>query len=399
MDSRRRFIGKFAGGLAGALAAPDAVSGARERIRLGLIGAGARGMQLAREAVASGKGELVAAADIYAARLEQCRAAFAGARAYGDYRELVRDPSVDAVIIATPPHQHASQFVAALEAGKPVYQERVMAFTVEHAWRMRAAWERNGQVVQIGHQTCCSGQAREAREWVAAGLLGKVTAIRAHCFRNTPSGKAPWHRPVHPGMTEAAIDWKGFLCGAPARAFDPNRYVNWRYFQDYSGGQVFESMSQQLAFWVKVLDLGVPRAATMRGGVYLWKDGREAPDTMSVTLEFGEELMFSWDSGMGNSEPGTGELALGTDGTIVRGQQIRYLPQKVNRPGETQRPGRSPARPRAVMENFLDAVAGVSAPECPFEIGFRVSVACRMALESLRHGRTVYWDPDRGEIV
>lgn len=399
MDSRRHFIGKFAGGLAGALAAPEAALSVGERIRLGLIGAGARGMQLAREAVASGKGKLVAAADIYPARLEQCRAAFPEVRAYGDCRELVRDPSVDAVIIATPPHQHASQFVAALEAGKHVYQERVMAFNVEHAWRMRAAWERAGRLVQVGHQPCCSGQAGDAAEWIAAGLLGRITMIRAHSFRNTPRGKAPWFRPVHPGMTGAAIDWEAFLGEAPWCEFDPNRYANWRYFEDYSGGLIFEAMSQQLAFWVKVLDLEIPRAATTRGGVYLWKDGREVPDTVSVTLEFAEELLFCWDGGLGNGEPGTGEQVLGTDGTIVRGQQIRYLPQKVNRPAGTDLAGRSPGRPRAAMENFLSAVGKGEPPECPFEIGFRVSIACRMALESLRLGRTVYWDPDRGEAV
>jgi len=399
LDSRRHFIGKFAGGLAGTLAAPGAAFGAGRRIRLGLIGAGSRGMQLAREAAAGGNGELVAVADIYSARLEQCRAAFPQAHPYSDYRALVADPSIDAVIIATPPHQHAAQFVAALEAGKHVYQERVMAFTVEHAWRMRAAWERAGRVVQIGHQVCCSGQTRDASEWIASGRLGRITAIRAHAFRNTPRGRPPGFRPIHPGMTEAAIDWRAFLAEAPAREFDPNRYENWRNYWDYSGGQVFEAMSQQLAFWVKVLDLGIPRAATMRGGTYLWKDGREVPDTMSVALEFAEELLFSWDAGLGNSEPGTGEVALGTDGTIVRGQQIRYVPQKVNRPEGTEIAGRSPNRPRAAMENFLEAVAKGGTPECPFEIGFRVSIACRMALESLRLGRTVYWDPERGEMV
>ena len=151
-------------------------------------------------------------------------------------------------------------------------------------------------------------------------------------YRNTPHGKPQWSRPVYPDMTPENIIWKSFLGGAPQHEFDANRYVNWRFFWDYSGGNVYENMCHQLAFWYKVMNLQIPKAVTMTGGIYLWKDGREVPDTMNVSMEHPEEILFSWDSGFGNNQLGVTEDVLGTDGTISKAQQIRYLPQKVNRP-------------------------------------------------------------------
>ena len=108
--------------------------------------------------------------------------------------------------------------------------------------------------------------------------------------------------------------------------------MNWRFFWDYSGGNFYENMCHQIAFWYKVLNLQIPTSVVANGGVYLWKDGREVPDTMNVSMVQPEEMLITWDSGFGNDALGMTEDVLGTDGTISRGQQIRYAPQKVNRP-------------------------------------------------------------------
>ena len=276
-----------------------------------------------------------------------------------------------------------------------------MAFPLERAKRRRAAYEKAGARlrVQVGHQGCSSGQARDAASFLAAGYLGKVTAIHAHMYRNTPHGKPQWSRPVYPDMTGETINWKAFLGEAPSREFDANRYVNWRLFWDYSGGNVYENMCHQLAFWYKVMKLSIPRAVTMTGGLYLWKDGREVPDTMNVAMEHSEEILYSWDSGFGNNQPGSVEFVLGTDGTISRKQQIRCQPQKVNRPDGAEVLGRTLTPPRAHMQNFLDSIRGRAKPNCPFEIGYRVSIACRMAVMSYRQQRRVTWDARHEEIV
>lgn len=399
MQTRRNFLGNVATGLAGALA-PGSVLGANERVRLGLIGAGERGSQLAREISACPDAELIAVADLYPRRLEEARRLAPSLTVHSDFRRLLEDKSIDAVAIATPQHQHAAHFIAALDAGKNVYVEKTMAFTVADAKRMRAAYRNAGnRVVQVGHQQTSSGHVADATNFLASGSVGYVTAIHAHMFRNTPHGKAQWARPVYPDMTAESIDWTAFLAEAPDREFDPHRFANWRLFADYSGGNVHENMSQQIAFWYKVIGLEIPKRVSMTGGVYLWKDGREVPDTMHVGMEHEEEMLFSWDSGFGNNSPGVTEEVLGTDGTVVRGQQIRYLPQKVNRPGGAEMLGQAVTPPQAHMRNFLEAVRTGREPNCSFETGYRVSIACAMAVESYLRRRTVEWDRDREEIV
>src|SRR4029077_6447352 len=141
-------------------------------------------------------------------------------------------------------------------------------------------------------------------------------------------------------------------------------------------------MSHQLAFWYKVMNLEIPKAVNMSGGIYLWKDGREVPDTMNVAMEHSGDLLYSWDSGFGNSELGVSEDVLGTDGTISRSQQIRYLPQKVNRPDGNELLGFTKTPPNARVQIFLVCSPSGREPNCPFELGYRVSIACRMAVES-----------------
>jgi predicted dehydrogenase len=400
MDSRRRFIGRVASGLAGTMAVPSSVLGANERIRIGVIGVGDRGIQLAREALAAGGAQLAGFAEIYPRHLEFATSVCPSARTYPDCRALLDDRDTDAVLIATPQHLHARHLLAALDAGKHVYVEKTMAFTVEEAKRVRDACARaKGLTVQVGHQWCSSGLYADAVRFLASGGMGKITAVHAHMYRNTPRGKPQWSRPVYPDMRPGEIEWEAFLGDAPQREFDSNRLANWRLFWDYSGGGAFEHLSQQLAFWYKALDLQIPGVVSMLGGIHLWRDGREVPDTMSVAMHHGEEIIVSWDSGFGNSQLGTSEEVLGTDGTISRGQQIRYLPQKVNLPDATEALGQTRTAPGAHLADYLECVRTGRTPNCPAELGYRVSVACRMAVESFRQGRTVRWDPAREEIL
>jgi len=399
MHSRRNFIGKVATGLAGTIAGTTVLD-ASDRIRLGIIGAGDRGMQDVRDAMACPNTEFVGFADIYTKRLEDAKKVAPDAKTYLDYRYLLDDQSVDAVLIATPQHLHAEHFVASIDAGKHVYQEKTMAFNVADAKRMRAAYRKaSKRTIQVGHQSCSSGQVADAAQFLASGNVGKITAIHAHMYRNTPHDKPQWSRPVPPDITPENVIWKSFLGSAPPHDFDANRYVNWRFFWDYSGGNVYENLCHQLSFWYKVMDLRIPNAVNMTGGIYLWKDGRQVPDTMNVSMEHPEEILYSWDSGFGNSQLGSTEDVLGTDGTISKGQQIRYIPQKVNRPGGVEVMGNTPTPPRAHMQNFMDCIRSGQTPNCPFDIGYRVSVACRMAVDSYRQGRTMTWDAAKEEIL
>jgi predicted dehydrogenase len=390
----------MASGLATTLASPRGVLGANERIRVGVIGIGDRGTEIARQAGQCDHVDLVAFADVYTRRLDAAKALAPNAATYLDHRRLLDDKTIDAVLIASPQHLHCEHFVNSLAAGKHVYQEKTMAFTVEHAKRMRTAYRNSSKrTVQIGHQFCSSGHIPDALGFLADDKLGQITALHMHMYRNTPHGKPQWSRPVFPDMTSENILWDSFQGEAQKHAFDPNRYVNWRFFWDYSGGNVYENMCHQLSFWYKVLNLQIAKAVTMTGGVYLWKDGREVPDTMNVSLEQPEEILISWDSGFGNNQLGSTEDVLGTDGTISRGQHLRYTPQKVNRPNGEEIAGRTPTPQNAHMRNFFDCISSGKEPNCPFELGYRVSIACRMAVESYRQQRTIRWDPQKEELV
>ncbi len=405
MDSRRNFLGKVASGLAGTLAAvPAQVLGANDRVGVGIIGFGDRGVELLNHVRACPNTSTVGICDIFNQQLEKAGSLAPDAALYDDYRRMLDDPAIDAILIATPQHLHAEHFCASLDASKHVYQEKTMAFTVEHAKRMRAAYRKDGgkRTVQIGHQACSFGHMHDVRQFLAgSNRVGRITAINMQTYRNTPRGKAQWSRTarITSKVNAENIAWDAFLGDAPAREFDANRYMNWRLFEDYSGGSVHENLSHQLSFWYKALNLQIPKTASMTGGVYLWKDGREVPDTMSVALAQPEEMLINWRSGFGNNQPGTGEEVLGDLGTISRSTQVRYTPQKINRPDDNEMTGRSTHVPHVHMENFFDAIRGNAEPNCPFDIGFRVSIACRMAVDSLRAGRTLYWDAKKEEIV
>src|SRR5438132_1202877 len=170
MDSRRKFIGEVATGLAGTLVASSARAlGANERIRIGIIGTGDRGLELINHIRACPNAEIGAVADIYSKRLDTAAAGIPGASAFRDNRKLLEDRTIDAVVIATPQHLHAEHFRDAIAAGKHVYLEKTAAFTVADAKNMRAAYRQDAgrHVVQIGHQACSTGHAADVRQFLS----------------------------------------------------------------------------------------------------------------------------------------------------------------------------------------------------------------------------------------
>jgi predicted dehydrogenase len=165
MDSRRNFLGKVASGIGTLAAVPAQVLGANERVRVGFIGFGDRATELLNHLRACPNTEAVAVSDVFTKQLERAKSLVPTAATYLDHRRMLEDPSIDAVVIATPQHLHATHFCAALDAGKHVYQEKTMAFTVEHAKRMRASFQKDAgrHTVQIGHQSCSFGHMSDVQ--------------------------------------------------------------------------------------------------------------------------------------------------------------------------------------------------------------------------------------------
>src|ERR1019366_5910821 len=184
MADRRTFI-KQALASSGALAAygllPDGrILGANDRIRIGLIGGGDRGQEIFKAALKCPNIEGAAVSDIYTGRLDQVKALVPTIKTYRDFRALLDDKSVDAVLIATPQHMHALNFVPAIQAGKDIYQEKTMAFNPDHAKRMRKALEGSGRVVQVGIQGNSATGVEDAKAIISSGKMGVITQLHTH---------------------------------------------------------------------------------------------------------------------------------------------------------------------------------------------------------------------------
>jgi predicted dehydrogenase len=412
MLNRRSFLQQLAGSTAcvagSCLVSSGRVLGANDRVRIGLIGAGSRGKEIFQAALRCPGVEAVAAADVYPRRLDEAKAIAPGIQTYKDFRRLLDDKSIDAVLIATPQHQHALNFVPAIQAGKDVYQEKTMAFNPDHARRMRQALHGSGRVVQIGMQMNSGSGLRKVQELVTPERIGSISAIQAFHYRNAPYGG--WQREIPSDCDAQQIDWPGFEGEAKHYPFDPQRYMNWRFYWDYSGGNVFENMVHQVGFWFQVLGLSIPETVTMAGANY-HSPKMEVPDTMSVSMNHREKVLFTWNSMFSNAYFGEGhDYLFGTKGTVVHDESdgVLFLPQGGKlAPGPENGDG-APGNPSGRsgyldftprhMQNFFDCIRSRNEPICPFELGFRAAIACQMANASYRQQRTVRWNPQAEEI-
>lgn len=397
---RRDFMKKAALGTAGLLVQPRLrAKGANDRVRVGMIGVGGRGQELLHQVLATPDTQLVAVADIYSRRRDEARQLAQGIQTLDDHRRLLDRKDIDAVIVASPLHLHARHFLDSLAAGKDLYCEKTMTWSIAEAEQCLAAAKGSKQIVQIGLQHESSGAWADARNWVQQGVAGKINLVESWMSRNSPHGKGQWVRPVPSDCTEQNVNWNAFLNGRPARPFDGYKFTNWRLFWEFSGGNITENMVHQIAWIMSALDLPLPLSAYMSGGIFSEKDGREVPDTIAVTLDFPGDLAVTWRSTFSNSHYALGEHILGSDGSIehlwgvtdmVTGRSassIRYYPEKVNRPNAAALTGETPDQNH--MANFVECVQTRKQPNAPVEIGYRSAIAAHMANIAYREKQRV----------
>ena len=401
--TRRNFLKKTAAGLAVAAAYPAAgVLGANDRIRVAMIGPGARGQELLAQLLKLPEAQLVAVADVYSRRREEVKKLVPSVDAVDDYRRLLDRKDLDGIIVASPLHIHARHFLDTLAAGKDLYSEKTMTWSIAEADECLAAAKKSDRVIQIGLQYESSGHLADARKWIKEGIVGKVTQVESWMSRNTPHGKAQWVRQVPPDCAAENVDWKAFLNGRPDRPFDGFKFINWRLFWEFSGGNITENMIHQVAWIMSALDLPAPTAAFMSGGVFSEKDGRQVPDTIVVTLEFPADTVLTWQSTFSNSHYGLGERLLGSDGTIehIAGASdmvrdagddvIHYYPEKANRTGGAALTGQTPNQNH--MANWLECMRSRKTPNASVEIGYRSAIAAHMSNISYRQKQRVTFE-------
>jgi predicted dehydrogenase len=405
--NRRDFIGTTAAGTAALLGTATSASalsrvlGANDRIRVGMIGVGGRGNELFHQVVAlPQQAEVVAIADVYSRRHAEVKQVVPNAKTMFDYRQLLDMKDIDAVIVATPLHCHARHFVDVLAAGKDLYCEKTMTWSMSEAEQCLAASKKSDRVVQIGTQWASFGSVQDARKWIKDGIVGKIPQVDMWMSRNTPHGQGQWVRKPAADCTADNVRWDAFLNGRKSRPFDPFTFMNWRLYWEFSGGNITENMIHQVSWLMAVMDLPIPTAAYMTGGIFSEKDGREVPDTISVTMDFPNELVVTWQSRFNNAHYGLGQRLLGSDGTVeytngendmVRGTErhsgVRYFPEPKNRKDGTALTGDTPDTNH--MANFFDCVRSRKTPNAPVELGYKSAMVAHMANVAYRNRQHV----------
>ena len=379
------------------------IHGAADRVRLGLIGCGSRGIGDMDNFIKLGAVDVTALCDVYGAQVSRAKESAPTAKVYKDHRELVESGDVDVVLIAVPDHWHAAIAIDALNAGKDVYVEKPLTLKVEEGPSIVKAARINHRVCQVGMQQRSGKHYLQAKqEYLDSGKLGKVTLARTWWHGNTfHLRKAPASLATQP----ADLDWARFLGPLRWRDWDPQQYYNWRAYLDFGGGQVTDLFTH----WIDVVHMfmghDIPIAASAAGGVYNYKDGRTAPDTINVLLEYPSQFTATFEATLAPGITGAAIEFCGTEGRLVISRG-RYEFFEVRGP----QPAGGASMPTAVvqasgnldrdhMQNFLECVKSRKLPTGDVLIGHRSAQASHLGNIAYLEKRRIAFDPVREEIL
>jgi predicted dehydrogenase len=427
--NRRAFLKRAVGagatlGLANSLAAKAGVAGggrvlgANDRINVGVIGVGGRGTYVARQFADVGQADnscqIVAVCDVYQKRVTENKKAH-NCEGYLDYHEVLNRPDIDAVIVATPDHWHGKIALEAMAKGKDVYCEKPMVHTIAEARQLVNAVKETKRVLQVGSQTTSAQQWWKAKKAISDGAIGDMLMSQGSYHRNSTEGE--WNWPIDPDASpdkkgDDYIDWKTWLGPAPSRAWDADRFFRFRKFWDYSGG-----IATDLFFHVAA-PLNIcwpepqfPSKVMAGGGIYVFKDTREVPDTFHLIGEYKQGHSVVLTSSMANSQHIPG-LIRGHKGTIIMvdhgmfegaTDHITLKPETRVTKDDSAYTSKFGAEPiqipieqqnsmQAHVRNFLECIHTRQKPTLDVETAARAQVLISMAVMSYRQGRVLYFD-------
>jgi predicted dehydrogenase len=416
--TRRQLIGALTA------ASYSRIYGANDRVQVGFVGYGLIGAQHVYDFRNQKDVDLAAMSDVYQPRLEQGVAACGGkAKPYSDFRKLLDDKSLQAVVISTPDHWHCLMAMMACAAGKDVYVEKPLSLFVEEGRWLEKVARRHNRVVQVGTQQRSGRHYQKARELIRSGHIGQVHATRAGSFRNImPGFGAP-----PDANAPSDFDYDMWLGPAPKRPYNPKRGIyHFRWFWDYSGGQMTNLGAHSIDIMQWFLGFDGPVTVSSTGGRLALQDNGETPDTQDAIFQYPKvAASYSFrEASTGSRQEGLeffgtkGSLQIGRGGFTVR-SDVKSDPANaipVFRGHSAGGPQRSETKPEpwttALKEpgssdeqfdlhvrNFLDAIKTRQRPIADVEDGHRTATACHLANISLRIGRSVQWDPKREDIV
>ena len=413
--NRRRFLGASSA-TALTLATAEQANAGQSRsendvIQVGVIGPGGRGTEVMKECIEFGsqyRARVTAVCDIWNQRLEAAAKLVSesyGARpkSYRHFEELLADQEIDAVIIATPDHQHAKMLKAAVEAGKDVYCEKPMGNVLAETNAALSAVEESDQIVQIGTQRRSYPRYRSAIDIMREGRIGDI--VKADVIWNAYSPYR-WARKQEDldSLKESDVDWEAFLMGKPYRPFDPKIYRSFRLFRDFSSAIIDQWMTHGVDVIHMLAGELYPTSVVAHGGLYHFRDYRENPDNVQVSLEYGQgaKKFLAGYSTCLNNAAGSATRILGTLGTLEVEDVWRVSGEGSEHPNALAGKEEIPEKPGTLhhMANWLDAVRrrDHDALYAPVEAGYGHSIACIMATDALWSGRRKTFDPDTRQI-
>lgn len=288
----------------------EKVQVAKEKVRLAVIGTGSRGQYHLSNLKAIPYAEVVALCDNYPPHLKDAAAMYPGAKTYEDYRKVLENKDVQAVLIATPLYEHAHITIDALQAGKHVFCEKSMSITPQSCLDMYNAFKQSGHVLFIGQQRLYDPKYIRAMEMIHSGMIGDIVSIRAYWFRNND-----WRRPV----------------SSP----DLEKKINWRLYKEFSGGLMTELATHQLQVGNWALKM-IPESVAGFGDIVFWKDGRNVYDNVSLIYRYPNGVKMTYESVISNKFYGLEEEILGHKGTMEPEKGKYYFEDVKPAPGIMQ---------------------------------------------------------------
>ena len=383
-QDRRSFL---ASTLAAApLFVPASAFGANDRIAYGLIGSGGRGRYLQGYFQKLGA-ECVAIADVYEPNMNAALKATPSAKTYVDYHELLGQSGIDGVVVATPDHQHAPCLYAALDAKKDVYLEKPMSHSIAQSQEMIAAVRRTQQIVQVGMQRRSAPAVIAAKAKFDSGILGQVTMAKPMWNWNVS-------KPLNNTPLPGKLDWNRFLGNAKPRDLEPMRFRSWRYFWDYSGGNMTDQGTHLMDVVQWFTGAGFAKSAVCLGE-RAKNTGSEVPDVFTAVFEY-EKLMANWTLNYCNSFDNDWSIQFqGDQGTM----SLNNLGYKIWKEPWTKNPEpiEAVAAPIPIephIQNFLDCIKSRKQPNAPVEIGASAVSAPHLANVAFHGNRRAFLSTD-----
>jgi predicted dehydrogenase len=326
---------------------------------------------------------------------------------YSDYRKLLENKDIDAVIIGTPDHWHCLIMIAACAAGKDVYVEKPISNSVEECNLMVAAKNKYNRIVQVGQWQRSDPHWIAALDYVHSGKLGKIRTVKT--WANVSYGRDFKVKPD--GPVPAGVDYTMWLGPAPARPFNPNRFHgSFRYFWDYAGGLMTDWGVHMIDMALAGMNVAAPKSVSVNGGKFGYPDdAAETPDTIEAIFDYGDfNMTWSHSQGTGRGlynldigEPGV--AFIGNDATLVANRLRREIYPEVDN-GKFVIDGLPPAYNKNIgvnyhTGNFLECIRSRKQPNSTIEIGRNAALVAQLGNIAYKTGSKIYWDESANKIL